>query len=273
MAESHDGVTPARAYSRRAMSFRTSSREIELDIIALRRHGACVAGWLILAGCAPLPMSEPAQVDAAPSARVLKKLPRKDGERVAVTIYEFRSSVSEIPARGSTDMFKTALVQSGQFRVVERARLNEGVAREKQLNAAGASSGKAASTQLRGAQYIIEGTISEANPGQNQRSGSIGIAGAEFGGGTNKDVIGIDVRIVDAGTGDVLDAISVRKTITGDSINVAGIGNLLNTVLAQQGRSSAYTPDVRMTQQRRQSLDDALRAAINQAVLELANRF
>ena len=35
-----------------------------------------------------------------------------------MTIYEFRSGVTEIPARGATDMFKTALVQSGQFRLL-----------------------------------------------------------------------------------------------------------------------------------------------------------
>lgn len=223
--------------------------------------------------CAPLPVAEPAQIDVAPSAKALKKIPRKDGERVAVTIYEFRSSVTEIPARGTTDMFKTALVQSGQFRVVERARLNEGVIKEKQLNASGLATGKSAATQLRGAQYIIEGAITEVNPSQKQRSGSFGIAGAAIGGGSNTDVIGIDVRIVDAGTGDLIDALSVHKSIVSDSVNVAGIGNLINTVLAQQGKSSAYTPDVQVAQQRKQGLDAALRAAINEAVLEVVRRF
>src|SRR5213592_3637216 len=37
--------------------------------------------------------------------------------RPTVAIYEFRSGVSEIAARAATDMFVTALVRSGRFRV------------------------------------------------------------------------------------------------------------------------------------------------------------
>ena len=38
-------------------------------------------------------LEAPAQADASPGAQALKKLPRKAGERVAVTIYEFRSEL------------------------------------------------------------------------------------------------------------------------------------------------------------------------------------
>lgn len=49
-----------------------------------------------------------------------------------------------IEARASTDDLQSALVNIGQFRVAERARLNEGVMREKQINSAGLSDGKSA---------------------------------------------------------------------------------------------------------------------------------
>ena len=65
------------------------------------------------------------------------------GERLPVTIYEFRSGVAAVNGAAATDMFKTALVKTGRFRVVERARLNEGVVREKQLNAGGRADGQA----------------------------------------------------------------------------------------------------------------------------------
>ncbi len=59
-------------------------------------------------------------------------LPRQSSDaRVAVAIYEFTSNLPEISPRGATEQFKTALVQSGQFRVVERARLDRGVVRSK----------------------------------------------------------------------------------------------------------------------------------------------
>jgi curli biogenesis system outer membrane secretion channel CsgG len=219
------------------------------------------------------PFVQPAQADATVGAQKLKKLPRKQGERVAVTIYEFRSALPNVSARAATDMFKTALVQSGQFRVVERGRLNEGVVREKQLQQGGFASGKAAQTQLRGAQYVFEGTLSEANQSEVQRSGGIGVAGMQIGGGSNRDSIAIDVRIVDAGSGDIVDAITVRKSIKADEASVSGVGNLLGTIMAQSGRSSPYTPDVQAQQRRAEGVDSALRAAIDEAVLQLAKRF
>ncbi len=238
----------------------------------LHRIAAVLASTVVLTACADTPTAEAPQVDRAASTQALKKLPRKAGERIAVAIYEFRSSVGEIAARGSTDMFKTALVQSGQFRVVERARLNEGVVREKQLNASGLSTGKAGTEHLTGARYIFEGSITEANASQTQRSGGFSVAGMEVSGSSNKDVIGIDVRIVDVATGDVVDVVTVKKSVASDTAGISGIGNLVGTMLAKKGRSTTYVPDVQLQQQRRESLDVALRAVIDQAVIERAGR-
>src|SRR5438876_11515219 len=113
-------------------------------------------------------------IDLSPTG-VLQQLPRPQADPASVSIYEFRSGVSEINARAATDMFKTALVQSGQFRVVERSRLNEGVLREKQLNAQGQTSGQLAQKQLREAPYLFEGTISEAAISTRQDQGVISI--------------------------------------------------------------------------------------------------
>ena len=226
----------------------------------------------LLAACANRPPSEPPVVDRGAKTQALKNLTRPHGERVVATVYEFRSSVPELPARGTTDMFKTALVQSGQFRVVERGRLNEGVLREKQLNGAGLTTGKTAAAQLTGAAYIFEGSITEANTGEAQRAGGFSVGGMELGRSTNRDVIGIDVRIIDASTGDVLDVVTVRKSLAGDSTRVSGIGKLIGTVLASGGKNTTYVPDVQMHQQRKESLDLALRAAIDQAVIAIASR-
>jgi curli biogenesis system outer membrane secretion channel CsgG len=217
-------------------------------------------------------LEAPAQADASPGAQALKKLPRKAGERVAVTIYEFRSELPGVSTRSATEMFKTALVQSGQFRVVERARLAEGALREKQLQQSGLASGKAASKALRGAQYVFEATLSEANMGQRERSAGVAVAGAQASGGSRSDVIAIDVRIVDVGSGDIVDAVNVRKSMRSDEA-VLGSGNLVGTVLAQRGVWTPYAPEVQVQQRRSEGSDAALRAAINEAVLQLARRF
>lgn len=237
---------------------------------------SCLA--LLVTGCADVPTSAPATVDrpyvAAPrTVSAEKKIPHPAGQPVAVAIFEFRSSVTEIQARGATDMFINALVHAGPFKVVERSQMNQGLLIEKQAGSQGLSSGNAANTKLRGAEYLFEGTISEANSSETQRTGSVAVAGMSVGGGKNKDVIAIDVRVVDAGTGDILDTVTVRKSVKSDSASVSGIGNLVSTLMAQRGVSSPYTPDVNVAQQRKESLDGTLRACIDEAVAELAARF
>lgn len=230
------------------------------DVLAWRR--AALLATALLTFISPLAGAQP----AGPTAATREARPM-------VTIYEFRSGVSEVGARAATDMFVTALVRTGLFRVVERNRLNEGVVREKQLNANGLASGDTGTTQLHGARYIFEGTISEANAGQEQRSSGVNIGGMEVGGGSNRDVIGIDVRVVDAASGEVLDVVTVHRAIDAHSSNVSGVGSLLGSVMAASGRALPIVPDVHTQQQTRQSVDGAVRSAIEEAVATLGARF
>ncbi len=225
-----------------------------------------------LPSCASEVPLQAAQVNASPGTQALQHLPRQPGERLSVSIYEFRSAVSEVPARGTTDMFKTALVQSGQFRVVERSRLNDGVIREKQLNASGLTTGNSGATLLTDAKYIFEGAVTEASASQTQRSGALRVAGVEFGASSNQDVIGIDVRVVDAATGEIVNVVSVRQVIASSTQSVSGLGNLLSAALSHKGHTNVQGPDLQMQQQRKQSVDGALRAAIDASVLELSRR-
>jgi curli biogenesis system outer membrane secretion channel CsgG len=228
----------------------------------------------LAAGSAAAQADDSAGVQAvAPAASAPKKLPRTAGEPVAVAIYEFRSSVGELAARGSTDMFITALMHNGGFRVVERSQLEQGLMQEKQLNAQGLTTGTVAQKQLRGAQYIFEGTISEANAAESERSGGIGLAGVTVTGDKSHDTIAIDVRIVDAATGDILDAVTLRRSVKSDAASVSGVGNFLRAAMERRGVNSAYVPDVEVAQQRKQSLDKALRGMIEDAVAQVASRF
>jgi curli biogenesis system outer membrane secretion channel CsgG len=235
-----------------------------------RARGLCLIAAAALSGCASTMKTEPPKVDSAASTQALKLLPRKPGTQTVVAIYEFRSNMGEVAARATTDMFITALVQSGQFRVVERSRLNEGVIREKQLNAQGLSSGKSASQQLLSARYVFEGVISEANAGELQRNSTVRIGATEIGSSRNRDVIAVDVRVVDSTTGEILGVVTVRKSVLSDARGVASSGGFFSFVNPANWRA---VPEVQLQQQRRESLDAALRAAIDQAVIELASRF
>lgn len=214
--------------------------------------------------------------DAATAAppSVLDKLTAKPlNQRVAVSIYEFRSQVSQISQGSATDMFMTALVKSHQFRLVERNRLTEGIAQEKRLNAAGQTTGNTAQKALRGAQYLFEGVVSEANPAVNSNQGGINIAGLQLGGSKSKDVISVDVRILDADTGDVLDSVSVTKPVKASSVGFSGTAALVGTIAAAHGgQASAFTPDLSAQSSKLGGMDAAIRACIDEAVLELAKR-
>lgn len=217
---------------------------------------------------------EDAVVDNSKSTQKLRNLERSVGQRKVVAIYEFRSSVAEVSARGATDMFTTALLKSGAFSIVERARVQDGVMREKHFNAVGQTSGNAGRKRLAAAQYIFEGTVSEANQGQGQTEGGISFGGMQIGGGGSEDSIGIDVRIVDVGTGAVVDAVNVTKAIGSSGVNVSGIGNLLTTIRNHKGRQqSTYTPDANLKTSRKEGVDRALRACIEVAVAELVERY
>jgi curli production assembly/transport component CsgG len=210
-----------------------------------------------------------AKVDKSSTTQKLENLPRAEGERSVVTIYEFRSSVQEIQAIAATDMFTTALIKSGAFVVAERQRLNMGVALEKQLNAQGQTTGSAAAHQLAGADFIFEGTVTEANASESKT----GVGGVFRGLGLEtsgeKAVIGVDVRVVRADTGEVLDAVNVRKPVKSRGLSVSGIGSLVQGMT----KKNLQGADAGVSHEGREGVDEALRACIEEAVYELVKRY
>jgi curli biogenesis system outer membrane secretion channel CsgG len=232
-----------------------------------------LAAALLVAACNAATPLRPDALNQANAANPPPRLAHR-ADRVAVSIYEFRSSVNEITARGATDMFKTALVANGRFQLVERARLSEGVIREKQLNAAGQSTGTSAQKQVRAAEYIFEASITELSAGDRQSQGGINIGGMQVGGASNVDSLGIDVRIVDASSGEVRDALSVRRPLKSSATQVSGVAALVQTVQGMKGRAaSPLMPDVNLQTSRKDSVDRALRGLIDDAVAQIAARF
>lgn len=244
--------------------------------ISIRSKAALTSLALACALCAGVVRADGDDpvVQNSKQSQALSSLPPKPLEqRIPVTIYEFHSGVQGVDVGAATDIFTTALVESRQFRVVERNRLNQGIVYEKQLNGAGQATGDSAQHQLRGARYIFEGTVSEANPGADQKQGGINIGGLSLGGGKNKDTIAVDVRILDANTGDVLDSVSVSKVLNDSAIGVGGTAAFAGTLASMSGHSAnPLTPDVNYQSAHKESVDKALRACIETSVLALIKR-
>lgn len=241
-----------------------------------RLKSTMVSLTLSCALCASIALAEGEDpvVQSSKQSQALAALPPKPLEqRVPVTIYEFHSGVPDVSVAAATDIFTTTLIESHQFRVVERNRLSQGVIQEKQLNGAGQSTGDAAQHQLRGARYIFEGTVTEANANADQRQGGVNIGGLSLGGGKNKDTIAVDVRILDADTGDVLDSVSVSKVLNDSMVGVGGTAQFASTVASMSGHNAnPMTPDVNYQSSHKESIDKALRSCIETSVLELIKR-
>jgi len=201
-------------------------------------------------------------VENSPTSSALEALPRLPvAQRKVVTIYQFRSGVAGIQNQAAADMFTNALVESGAFLVAEREMMAD-LAAEKGLNATGRSDGDSAQHPVAAAQYIFEGAISEDNENQDQSQNSFSLGGMTFGGQSQKGKIAIDVRVVDANTGLVLDSIAISKVIRSQGGGISGSVSSL-----------ALAPGITSQTNHNDGVDAAVRACIEAAVLELVKRY
>ncbi len=81
------------------------------------------------------------------------------------------------------------------------------------------------------------------------------------------------MRILDADTGDVLDAVAVKIPLKSSTVAISGTAALAETVAAMHGKSAnPLTPDVNAQKSHRDGVDETVRAAIDTAVLQLVKR-
>ncbi len=213
--------------------------------------------------------SEEPKADDSETTKKLESLPRRTGDRKVVTIYQFRSSVQEVAGANATDMFTTALIKSGAFLVAERQRLNEGIMAEKQLNTQGLTSGNAVEEKLAGADYIFEGSVTEANAQESKTGVGGTFKGLGIEGSQEKGRIGLDLRVIDARTGVVLDAVNVSKSIKQDGFSVSGVGALLGGIIKKE----THGADAAVSHDTKEGIDKALRECIEEAVYQLVKRY
>jgi len=126
------------------------------------------------------------------------------------------------PGQGMADMLITALMQSGKFRVYERAALDEILA-EKNLNMSDLANPNAnAAQKLEIGDIMIKGVITEFGYKEGKVGGSLAdsvLKRASVGSYTGR--VAVDLRMIDLGTGEVLWADTVTKTETSKSLGVA----------------------------------------------------
>jgi curli production assembly/transport component CsgG len=218
-----------------------------------------VAIGLALVGCEamnqflnPSPTTEGSRV-----TEKLRDIPAPDPAKVkTVTVYRFENKTGWPQglaiSNGMTDQLVTALVKTRHFRVAERAELGD-VMTERALQQSGQATGEIGDTKLAGASLIFAGAVTELD--ETDSGGlSVGTHGARIGGRVMTAQVGLDMRIINAADGVVLDSIDVRRQVrkTGMSASAWGVHG-----------------DVQISN----AMDLAIRETIEEAVYQLVTKY
>ncbi|MGH8481174.1 MAG: CsgG/HfaB family protein [Nevskiaceae bacterium] len=152
-------------------------------------------------------------------------------KRIAVSAFEYRAGKgSSAIGEGMSDMLTNALFNTGRFIVLERERLDE-VMDEQDLAASNRFKKETAAPkgELEGAQLLIRGSVIQFEP--KCRGGSAIIVSG------NEACLAINLRIVDAATGRVVNATTVEGTSASSRVGILfpagslpiGLGTYSNT--------------------------------------------
>jgi len=110
-----------------------------------------------------------------------------------------------------SDMLASELSSTGSFQVLERKEI-DAVIGEQDLGASGRISAatKAKIGQIKGAKYLIAGTVSSYEEQVHQTGGGISLGGISLGGSKDKTYIAIDVKVIDTDTGEIVDTRTIE---------------------------------------------------------------
>jgi curli biogenesis system outer membrane secretion channel CsgG len=148
------------------------------------------------------------------------------GVKPAVGVAEFKNESGAAWWRGGvgwelSGMLSNELASTGAFRVVERNKL-EKVLEEQNLAASGrvrAGTG-ARMGQVTGADYLVFGTVTSYEENTASTGGGISIHGISLGGKKSEAYVAVDVRVVNATTGDIDYARTIEGRSSGGGVSV-----------------------------------------------------
>lgn len=141
--------------------------------------------------------------------------------------------------RAIADLLVAELIESGQFRVLERKAL-DAILAEQSLAASGRadSSARDVAQQARvlGARYLVTGSITKFGRETKRKGGALGGITRAVGGvgvSSNTYTVGLTARIVDASTGEIVASVSSDGEVKGGrKFGIGGVGGGAGGVFA-----------------------------------------
>ncbi|MBL4660246.1 MAG: CsgG/HfaB family protein [Alcanivoracaceae bacterium] len=138
-------------------------------------------------------------------------------DRPVVAVLEFKNETSASwwysgVGRELSDMLSNELLGTGVFKVVERKKLNS-VLSEQDLGASGRVSKSSAAKmgKITGAQYLVTGSVSHFEE-SGKSGGGLSFKGFSVGGKKKTASLAIDIRVINATTGEIEYARTVEAT-------------------------------------------------------------
>lgn len=195
----------------------------------------CLVGLLALAGCAGMQIPGVPGQEAASLQPAQFTFPPFDGLKKRLAVVKFENKVkTPIPDEswkigdGLTEMLTSELFKTGRFIMVERAALAD-IVKEQELGQTGLIRGGTAAKvgELLGAQLLVAGAVTEFESQSSGGGGGAGYRGFNLQLQTSNAHVGIDIRLVDSSTGQILksqNASGIAKTTSmGFGANIKGV--------------------------------------------------
>ena len=178
---------------------------------------------------------------------------------------DYSSATTGVPVNGIEAIVIDSLSQTGRFRLVERTALGS-VLDEQDLATSGriAKPSGPATGNVLGAEYLVQVVITDYESNTSGKSGGAGgllrkvpLLGG-IGGGKSSGRIGLNVRLIDAETSEIIFTKQIESVILETNLTFGGIGFGSDAILGGFMSSYSKTP-----------IGQAVIAGINEGVFEL----
>ena len=121
------------------------------------------------------------------------------------------------------DMLVNELASTKAFQVLERKEINA-VIGEQDLGASGRIDPRTRAKigKIKGAKYLVAGTVSAFEENTSGTGGGIGIMGFHIGGSKGKAYMAVDLKVIDTETGEIVDNRTVEATSEKTGLTLGG---------------------------------------------------
>jgi len=212
------------------------------------------AAFLLAVGCAGMPVPGMPGQGAATLQPAQFAYPPFDGLKKRLAVIRFENKVkTPLPdaswkiGEGLTEMLTSELFKTGRFVMVERAALSD-IVKEQELGQTGLVRKETVARvgELLGAQLLVAGAVTEFEAQSKGGGGGVGYRGFAVQLQASSAHVAVDVRLVDATTGQILSSLnaeaSAQQTGLGFAARVQGVtfgsDAFQNTPLGQATREA-----------------------------------